>query len=94
MAIRIFHLNSIGRERAPLRRAPFQYQEAYSVTASPQQSAAFAPAAAYVTIQSDEACHVAFGENPTASTGDFKILAGETWDFDIDAGHKVSWIAA
>ncbi len=49
---------------------------------------------AFVIIQADAACHVALGMDPTATTADFKIQAGETVPFSIMRNGKVAVIQA
>jgi hypothetical protein len=91
MAIRIFEFS------APiftLRPSEFLAKQAGTVAASSDQSETFQGATRCVTVQSDEACHIAFGDDPTATTADFKVAAGETWDFAVEGGDKVAWIQA
>lgn len=94
MAIRIFEIADLAAEGAQVRAAPFRVSQSGTVGASSAQSSAFSGATQFVTIQSDEACHVVFGGNPTATTGGFKIAAGETHDFGVEPGSKVAWIQA
>jgi hypothetical protein len=94
MAIRIFE--TVGRANtggARIRRVPFLFAQSGVVSGSSTQSAAL-QADEVTVIQADEACHVAFGSNPTATTSDFKIEVGTTYDFGTTRGHKVAWIAA
>lgn len=93
MAIRIFEMADLGYNDAPVR-GPFAVSQSGTVGASSTQSSAFDGATRYITVQSDEACHVVIGANPTATTGGFKIAAGETHDFGVFPGNKVAWIQA
>jgi hypothetical protein len=75
----------------PIRRVPFITQQTpIAATSTSAQSAAFNAGTRIVTVQSDEAVHVTFGANPTATTSHFKIGAGETHDFGVAAGDKMA----
>lgn len=94
MAIRIFEFNDLAAGSFPVRYVPFAVsQENATIDGTSRQSNAFAASTRLVTVQADEACHVQFGVNPTATTAAFKIAAGETHDFAVTGGHKVAWIA-
>lgn len=95
MAIRIFEFNQVGPGGAPVRRAPFPVsQDNATVDGTSRQSSAFADATRFVTIQTDTACHVLFGDNPTATSSGYKLAIGVDYDFAVTPGHKVAWIAA
>lgn len=95
MAIRIFEFNRIGKGGAPVRRAPFPVsQSGATVDGTSRQSSAFAPATEFVTIQTDTDCHIVFGANPTATAAAFKLVADRDYDFAVNGGDKVAWIAA
>lgn len=93
MAIRIFEMGHRGNGAQPVRPAPFIATQSGTVGASSAASSAFANNTKMVTVQSDEACHVVFGSDPTATTSGFKIAAGAEADFEVQQGHKVAWIA-
>lgn len=69
-------------------------QTPVTVSGTSEQSAAFAPATLAITLVADEACHVEFGANPTATTNSFPLAAGEKADFGVVPGHKVAVIEA
>lgn len=95
MAIRILEFGALGQPaHAPVRRVPFLAKQSGAVGGTSTQSSAFSAGTSLVTVQADEDCHVAFGSNPTATTSDFKIGAGETHDFGVNSGDKAAWIAA
>lgn len=94
MAIRIFEMADAAVGNMPVRAAPFRASQTGVVGATSVQSAAFSGATNFVSVQSDEACHVVFGKNPTSTTAGFKIAAGDTQDFGVEPGDKVAWIAA
>jgi hypothetical protein len=95
MALRIFEFNEVGRGDVPVRRVPFPVsQDNATVDGTSRQSAAFHAATKFVTIQTDTACYVLFGENPTATSAGFLLGTGTEYDFAVTPGHKVAWIAA
>lgn len=95
MALRIFEFNEVGKGTVPVRRVPFTVsQDNATVDGTSRQSSAFAAATQFVTIQTDTACHVVFGANPTATSAGFKLATGTDYDFAVTPGHKVAWIAA
>lgn len=95
MAIRIFEMGGLGLwGRAPIRPSGWVAKQSGVVGASSTKSSAVTGGTAMVSIQTDEACHIALGADPTATTSDFKLAAGDTADFGIEPGHKVAWIAA
>lgn len=95
MAVRIFemsrmHLSGNGGGSV-LPNVPWAVsQTPITPTGTAAQSAAFGSATNAVTVQADEAVHVAFGSNPTATTSDYKIEAGGERDFWVTPGHKMS----
>lgn len=91
MAIRIFEF---VEPILSLRPSAFEASHTGTVGATSVASDAFRSATQCVTVQSDEACHVVLGANPTATTAGFKIAAGETWDFAVEGGDKIAWIQA
>lgn len=94
MAIRIFEMNGLPDGRVPVRRVPFSVsQEHATIDATSRQSSTFAAATRIVTIQADNACHVVFGENPTATTAGYKLEADRDYDFGVTPGHRVAWVA-
>ena len=94
MAIRILEFNRIPNGSIPVRPGVATAQTPGTVGASSVQSAAFGASTNLVTVQADEACHVVFGGDPTATTSGFLIAAGGTEDFGVSPGDKVAWIQA
>lgn len=58
------------------------------------QSAAFNAQAKFVRVYSDGDCHIAFGANPTATTSNKKLTAGQAEYFGVTGGHKVAAVDA
>lgn len=73
--------------RMPLVEAPsIVDQTPITTNGSSTQSSVFNAATNVVCVQSDEACNIKFGENPTATTSGYKIQAGGEQFFRIVAG--------
>lgn len=94
MAIRIHEFGALPSGTLTIRPGAVSSQSAGTVGASSTQSSAFGGSTRFVTVQSDEACHVVFGSNPTATTDGFYIAAGGTEDFAVEPSSKVAWIQA
>lgn len=56
---------------------PLVTSQTVAIGGSSVQSSAFAAAARVVELHCDVACHIAFGENPTATTASMRLGAGE-----------------
>jgi hypothetical protein len=67
-------------------------QSALTATGTSAQSAAFNAATGLVLVQSDEAIYVLLGANPTATTDNYRIQAGNEQFFSIPGGQ--SWKVA
>lgn len=68
-------------------------QSPITASGTSQQSSAFASGTTLVVVDSDEKVHVAFGDNPTATTSYIAIAAGGRAEFNITApGQKVAVI--
>ena len=75
------------------RIAPDTTQKiAFSGTAAQSASIGSGGADGTITVRlrATEDCHVAFGSNPTATTSDLLLGAGETEYFEIAIGSKIS----
>lgn len=65
-----------------------------SLQSDPVTSAPESPTGYYVRLRADEACHVAIGSNPTATTANtFKLGAGEVEWVGVPNGQRVAVIA-
>lgn len=65
-------------------------QAAMTATGTSAQSAAFASGTNLVVIDTDEQVYVKIGNNPTATTNDLRIPAGQRQEFTVTAGNKVA----
>lgn len=63
-------------------------------TAGVTQSTAFGTDRHIIRLHTDAACHILFGANPTATTSNKKLAAGQTEFFHVTPGEKVSIISA
>lgn len=78
-----------GMQSVPLS---INIQAALTATGTSQQSPATSPGTNMICVQSDETIHVARGSNPTATTDNYKIKAGNEQFFDNTPGHKIAII--
>jgi len=68
-------------------------QELLTASGTSQQSADFANSTTLVVVDTDEAIHVAFGSNPTATNKYIKIAAGACKEFNLTGrGQKAAII--
>ena len=58
------------------------------------QSTAMAVNTRFVRVHSDEACHIAVGSNPTATTSSLRLAAESVEYFGIAPGQKIAAILA
>jgi hypothetical protein len=83
MATRIIEYSCKDRSM-PLIEAPATVAQTPIVaTGTSAQSSAFADSTNVVCVQSDEAVYVKFGENPTATTSDYRIQGGGEQFFHV-----------
>ena len=61
-------------------------------TAGVTQSAAFGAETRFVRVHTDAICSVKFGTNPTATTSNKRMAAGQTEFYGVKGGQKVSAI--
>lgn len=57
------------------------------------QSAAFAATTRFIRIHTDSICSIAYGSNPTATTANFRMAAGQTEYFGVNPGDKIAVIS-
>lgn len=56
------------------------------------QSAAFGSNTKLIRVHTDSICSIAFGANPTATTNNMRLAAGQTEYFAVQPGQKVAAI--
>lgn len=91
--IRVFEYGRLPNGETTRLSKP-RKKHSVTIAAESDESAAFTNGTTFVSVQADAACHVAFGADPVATTGDFKIQSGATEDFSVTGGDKVAVIAA
>ena len=64
-----------------------------AIAAGSTQSAALSLATKFVRVHTDAICHILFGANPTATTGNKRLAAGQTEFFGAVGGHIIAVIA-
>ena len=73
---------------------PGVVEQAVAIGGVSAQSAAFDGQTRFVLVNTDTACCLAFGDNPTALTTRHRLAANETRFYSVTAGSKVAVIAA
>lgn len=68
-------------------------QTPVTISGTSAQSAVFGSAAGLVRVHSDASCSIAFGTNPTATTSNMRLSAGQAEYFAVHPGYKVAVIA-
>lgn len=98
MALKIFEMHRsppMNNGFSNLRSVPWNAApQSVAVSGVSAQSNAFAATTRAVTLQPEEDCYVEFGTNPTATTGSFRLTAGQDYDFWVEIGHKLAVIEA
>lgn len=64
-------------------------QTPVTVDGTSRQSAAFGNETSVILVTTSEACHITFGENPTATSNDHRMPADSTQFFGVDLGAKL-----
>ena len=87
-------IDALGRVVPAVRQPPVA-EQTVTIGASSAQSAALNDNTTIVRLHTDSACHVSFGSNPTATTSNMRMGAGQTEYFIVPAGSslKVAVIA-
>lgn len=93
------NLATVNGQTAPIVHGHPVFEGVVTVGAGSTQSQAVTDASAkpggyYVRLRADEACHIAIGANPTATTGNtLKLGAGSVEWVGVPNGHKIAVIA-
>lgn len=88
-------LATLGNDAMPALVMPPRVQQQVAIGGASVQSAAFGNGTYLVRVQTDVACRLAFGANPTAAATSSVRMAAETVEvFNVLAGDKVAVIAA
>jgi len=61
-------------------------------SAGAAQSAAISDGTRYVRVETDAICSIKYGSNPTATTNDQRMAAGDVEHFYVSRGNKISVI--
>ena len=94
MAIRIHELGDVPGVGPVYPDEPLRTQTGVVGASSAVVTNGFLPDVQLVCVETDEDCHVVFGNSPTATTSGYKVLAGVPREFATSRGQKVAWIAA
>lgn len=97
MPVYITEYAALARDRFDFHIAagkePAIAEQVRTVSGASAQSSAFNEQTAFVMVHASEACHLAFGSNPTAATTAHRMGAGETRFYGVITGHKLAAIA-
>lgn len=69
-------------------------EQVVTFTTTTTQSAAANHSTRFVRVISDADCHIAVGDNPTATTSSLKLIAGSPEYFGVGAGQKIAAVTA
>lgn len=78
----------------PMAMAPSIAEQPVSIGVASEKSNAFNDQTRFVRIISDANCHVAFGVDPTATTGSMPVRANQPEYFGVTPSLKLAVIAA
>lgn len=78
----------------PAAEEPALLTDTVAIGASSTQGDVFNVKTKFVRVHTDVACHVAFGDNPTASTSSMRLAANQTEYFGVQAGQRLAVIEA
>lgn len=88
-----------GSTTNPLQNFPLSASKEPSITTQvvsfsggATQSAPFNGRTKFIRVQADSICSIAFGVDPTATTDDLRLTAGQTEYFGVNPGDIVSAI--
>lgn len=81
-----------GLATPPIPQTPALAQQVIDFAGTSLQSAAFNANTRFVRLHTDGVCHVLFGANPTATTSNARMDAGQTEYFGVVPGHRVAVI--
>ena len=87
-------MSSDPRAVVPVAETPALVDQAISISSTSAQSAAFGATTRFIRVQSDTACWLLFGANPTATNAKMPLAANVPEYFGVVAGQKVAAITA
>jgi len=77
----------------PLMQLPPVAEQTVAIGATSAQSAAFGSNTNMIRLESDTACSVSVGVNPTATASKMRLAADSPEYFRVASGHKIAVIA-
>jgi hypothetical protein len=78
----------------PTGLEPSRLVQQVQITGASAQSAAVGDVTRFVRIHTDATCRIAFGANPTATSGSQRLQAGGTEFFGVRPGTKIAVISS
>lgn len=85
---------ALGRTVLPAGQEPSMLNQQLPITISSQKSAAFNEQTNFVRVQTDAACRIVFGNEPTASSSSMRMPANATEYFGVKPGQKIAVITS
>jgi len=73
-------------------RMPALVDQTVAIGSSSAQSAAFGSSTGMIRVNTDVACNIIIGSNPTATTSKMRMSAGQTEYFLVTPGQKIAVI--
>ena len=77
----------------PMAQIPALTTQVLDITGTSAKSAGFDQACRFVRVHTDVTCHIATGDDPTATTNSMRLAADQTEYFGIRPGQKIAVIA-
>ena len=71
---------------------PIVDQTPVAISGTSAQSAAFNKQTAMIRVETDSVCSIAFGTNPTATTSNMRMNAGDCEYFSVQPNQKIAVI--
>ena len=88
------NMRNIDGRVCPVAEAPaLVVQTPVTISGTSAQSDAFSAQTKFIRVHADVIASIAFGENPTATTDDDRLVAGQTEYFGVYPGMKVAVIS-
>src|SRR5450755_5196324 len=90
---KVARLSNLMGDVAQASQVPPITEQTVAIGAGSVQSALFNPRTAFIRVNTDSTCSIAFGFNPTATTANMRLSANQTEFFGVYPGTLVAVIA-
>lgn len=92
MSLYIAEFDGVLTGRPPMANMPPVAEQKISIGGTSTQSSAFNGKTTYIRVHAAAICSIAVGNNPTATTSNMRMAAGQTEYFVVKAGDKIAVI--